>query len=121
MLRTWRVMALGMLRTWRLALMSLAAVAGAAVAFAVATVPAAPARTSARPAKLSVGVEVLRFAAAGRKLSATGLVTAKLTDNGGHLVALPPTGAPGGSAGGGCRGPHPLLHGVLPQATRLHR
>src|SRR5437588_11197505 len=113
MLRTWRVTALGMLRTWRLALMGLAAVAGAAVAFAVATVPAAPARTSARPAKLSVGVEVLRFAAAGRKLSATGLVTAKLTDNGGHVAARHTTVALSASAGGGCR----VLHLFLKELT----
>lgn len=64
----------------RLTLVPLAAVLGILAALAVALPSLA--KTPARPAKLTVGVQVLRFKADGRKLTATGFVTAKLTDNG---------------------------------------
>jgi hypothetical protein len=94
-------------------MMSLAAVLGAALAIAVASVSAAPARTTARPAKLAVGVEVLRFAAAGRKLTANGMVTARLTDNRGHVTTVRSNVALTAAAGGGCR----VLHLFLNELT----
>jgi hypothetical protein len=60
-----------MLRRWRWGLMSFAAIAGVAAAIALPGIQAA--QTGARRAKLGVGVEMLRFPAAGKKLTATGL------------------------------------------------
>jgi hypothetical protein len=93
--------------------MSLAAVLGAALAIVAGSVSAAPARTAARPAKLAVGVEVLRFAAAGRKLTANGMVTARLTDNRGHVTTVRSHVALTAAAGGGCR----VLHLFLNELT----
>jgi hypothetical protein len=104
-----------MLRRWRWGLMSFAAIAGVAAAIALPGIQAAPAQTGARPAKLGVGVEVLRFAAAGKKLTATGLVTAKLTDNSSHVTTVHTKVALSAAAGGGCR----VLHLFLKELT-LH-
>src|SRR5581483_11934552 len=67
----------------RLGPLFLAALAGLAVAIAIAG--SAPAQTSNR-ARLKVGVEVLRFSAAGHRTTATGLITARLTDGSGHTT-----------------------------------
>jgi hypothetical protein len=64
----------------RLTLVPLAAALGVLAALAVALPSFA--HTTARPGKLTVGVQVLRFRAQGRKLTATGFVTARLSDNG---------------------------------------
>ncbi len=74
--------------------------AAAATAGAGTVSRAAPA--SSHPAKLGVGVEVLHLNAAGRKLSGTGLVTAKLTDDTGHTTTVKTTVALAASAGKGC-------------------
>ncbi|HEX2015617.1 MAG TPA: hypothetical protein VGN69_02905 [Solirubrobacteraceae bacterium] len=68
-----------------------------------------------RSGKLKVGVEVLRFAAAGRQLRATGLVTANLTDNAGHRSTAHAAVALTAQAGGNCR----VLHLFLNELT-LH-
>jgi len=93
----------------------LAALAAFVVSSAEATPVASPTpKSSVRPAKLAVGVEVLHFATAGRRLTATGMVTAHLTDNRGHtsvvhsIVALKAA-----TGGGGCK----VLHLDLQELT----
>ncbi len=102
-----------MLRRIRIALFPLAAVAGLAVAGAVATAPAATPTPSAKPARLAVGVEVLRFTTAGRSIKAKGLVSAKLTDSTGHMSTVRTAVALSASAGGGCK----ILHLRLDQLS----
>jgi len=104
------------LKRLRLAVLPLIAVAGMAVAVAVSGTPVAGATQSAKsakPARLAVGVEVLRFSTAGRSLRATGLVTAKLTDNAGHTHTVRTTVAMTASAGGNCK----VLHLDLKELT----
>lgn len=91
---------------------ALAAAAVLAIA-AVPAAPAAPAAPGAGPGKLAVGVEVLHFAGAGRSITATGQVTAKLTDNSGHTQTVRTTVALTAQAGGGCR----VLHLDLKELT----
>ena len=98
-----------MRKRFRLAMLPLAAVAGLAVAGAVAAAPAPTQVRAAKPARLAVGVEVLRFTTAGRAVHASGLVTAKLTDNSGHVQTVKSTVALTASAGGGCKVLHLLL------------
>jgi len=100
------------LRSRRLALMSLAAIAGTVLALALGGAPAAPARTAQGRGRLVVGVEVLRFAAAGRKLTGTGLVTATLSHQG-RTTTVHSRVALTASAGGGCR----VLHLYLNQLS----
>jgi hypothetical protein len=100
-------------RRFRLAALSLVAAAGLAVSTAVAAAPTGTSTRSAKPARLAVGVEVLRFSTAGRSLRATGLVTAKLTDNSGHTNTVRTAVALAASAGGGCR----VLHLDLKELT----
>lgn len=64
-----------------------------------------------RPAKLRVGVEVLRFSGAGRQVTARGLVTAKLTDQNGHTTVVRDRIALTARTGGGCK----VLHLFLDQ------
>jgi hypothetical protein len=65
--------------------------------------PAASSAPSARSAKLSLGVAVLHFNSTGRRQTATGLVTAKLTwSNGSASTAKIPV-AVVAATGGGCR------------------
>lgn len=92
-----------------LALLVAAALAGPASAFALSGAQAAPTKTAARQARLNVGVEVLRFATTGRKLSAKGLVTATLTDNRGRKSTVHTAVALAASTGGGCRVLHLFL------------
>lgn len=68
----------------RLLVLLVVTAAGFGTAAAMASVSLAPAQTTHRQARLHVGVAVLRFAAAGRRTTATGLVSATLTDSGGH-------------------------------------
>jgi hypothetical protein len=70
------------LRGRRLALVPVIAVLGGLVALAAALPAAGVASTAARPGKLTVGVQVLRFNAHGRREVATGLVTARLSSGG---------------------------------------
>jgi hypothetical protein len=96
----------------RLALLPLVAALGSALAFLVASAPSAPAKSAqVRSGKLAVGVEVLHFSAAGRHLTGTGLVTAKLTDNQGHVDTVHTRVALTAAAGHGCR----VLHLYLKQ------
>jgi len=96
-------------------MLPLLAVAGLAAASAVSAAPTATPVASARPARLAVGVEVLRFATRGRALQASGLVTAKLTDNTGRTTISRTRVALTASAGSGCK----VLHLYLKELT-LH-
>jgi hypothetical protein len=96
-------------RRFRL-LLPLLAIAAVVSALAFVSVAAPAAQPAARGGRLSVGVEVLRFAAAGRSLKATGLVTAKLTDNAGHVRTVSSRVALTAAAGGGCRVLHLFLN-----------
>ncbi len=96
-------------RRFRL-LLSLVAVAALLGALALTSVASPAARTTARGGRLSVGVEVLRFAAAGHSLRATGLVTARLTDNAGNVKTVSSRVALTAAAGGNCRVLHLFLN-----------
>jgi hypothetical protein len=61
--------------------------------------------------RLSVGVDVLRFAGKGRTVTARGLVTARLTDGGGHSTVVRQTISLSARTGGSCR----VLHLFLDQ------
>jgi len=102
-----------LLKRVRLAVLPLIAVAGLAVAAAVSAAPTAATTPSAKPARLAVGVEVLRFSTAGRSLKATGLVTATLTDNAGRSRTVRTTVGLTASVGGGCQ----VLHLDLKELT----
>jgi hypothetical protein len=70
-------------RRIQLGLLSAAAAIGIVAALAVSSSQASP--TSAKPARLTVGVQVLKMTpAAGRTLRGVGLVTATLTNNAGQ-------------------------------------
>jgi hypothetical protein len=103
------------LRRFRLTVVPLVAVAGLLVASAVSAAPSARPEASARPARLSVGVEVLRFGSHGRVQKATGVVTAKLTDSNGQTKTIQTQVALTASTGGGCN----VLHLYLKELT-LH-
>jgi hypothetical protein len=93
-------------RLRRMALTSAIAAAGAATAIALSAVPSAPASTAAaaaRPAKLSIGVAVLHFNSTGRRQTATGLVTSKLTWSNGSVSTAKTPVAIVAATGGGCR------------------
>lgn len=96
-------------------LRSILALAALTVGLAVlALVPAAGGVAPKPPAhrgRLVVGVEVLHFANAGRSLRATGVVTATLSDQGGHTTTIHQPVALTASTGGGCR----VLHLFLDQ------
>jgi hypothetical protein len=71
-------------RRIQLGLLSAVAAIGVVTAFAVSSSQASPA-TSVKPARLTVGVQVLKMTpAAGRTLRGVGLVTATLTNNTGQ-------------------------------------
>jgi hypothetical protein len=97
-----------------LAVLSLVILIGTLAALGAPSAPAASS-TTAKPAKLAVGVEVLKFSGAGRSVKATGMVTASLTDNSGHTSTVHSTVALTAAAGGGCR----VLHLFLNELT-LH-
>jgi hypothetical protein len=61
--------------------------------------------------KLSVGVSVLHFSAAGKTLSATGVVTGRLVDGAGHVSTVKQTVKLSASTGGSCQ----VLHLFLDQ------
>jgi hypothetical protein len=72
------------------------------------------------PGKLRVGVEVLRFNTAGRSTSATGLVTANLTDNAGHTTtAKTQISLKAAAAAGGCKVLHLFLNELTLQLLGL--
>lgn len=64
-----------------------------------------------KPGRLSVGVSVLHFTAAGRTLTATGLVTGRLVDNAGHVSTVKQKVKLSASTGHGCQ----VLHLFLDQ------
>lgn len=101
-----------MLQARRLVPTFLAALAGLAAAIAIAGSASAPAQTNQR-ARLRVGVEVLHFSAAGKHTTATGLITARLTDGSGHTTTAHTTVALVASTGGNCR----ILHLFLKELT----
>ena len=93
-----------MLRVRHLALVLVLAIAGIASAVAVAAVAATPAsQPAAKPSRLAVGVTVLHFNAGGRRETATGFVTAKLTDDQGHTQTVRSQVAVTASSGGSCQ------------------
>lgn len=104
-------------------LLALLAVAGFATAglasgsaSALTGAPARASRGSTAPVgsgRLAVGVRVVRFYTAGRSLRATGMVTAKLTDNTGRTQTVKALVALTASTGGGCR----VLHLDLKELT----
>jgi hypothetical protein len=81
----------------------------------VSAAPTARPTAAAKPARLAVGVEVLRFATQGRALKATGLVTAKLTDSNGRTTTSKTQVALTAAAGANCK----VLHLFLKELT-LH-
>lgn len=91
-----------MKRHFRPPVLSLLVLILAAGGVAAAAVSASTARSAKAPppARLGVSVEVLRFSSAGRSLSASGLVTAKLTDDTGHTRTLKTRVALTAAAGG---------------------
>jgi hypothetical protein len=96
-------------------LLTLLAVAGLATAGvmssgAIASAGRAP---SARSGRLAVGVQVVRFYTAGRSVKATGMVTARLTDNTGRTQTVKTLVGLTASTGGGCR----VLHLDLKELT----
>jgi hypothetical protein len=104
------------LRRTRIGVLSFAAVVGVMAAVFASSVSAAPAHRMAKPAKLSVGVEVLHFSTAGRKLQATSLVTATLTSaTGQRTVTHTKVALTAATGAGGCK----ILHLFLNELT-LH-
>jgi hypothetical protein len=77
-----------LLRFRHIALAPLAAALGIAIALVIAAPHPAGARTAQHPGRLAVGVEVLHFDAAGRQLTGRGIVTARLTDDRGHVSVV---------------------------------
>ncbi len=109
-----------MLRRARLVLAPLAVIAGVSLALVAGSAPAASSRSSARPARLNVGVEVLGFHAGGRRTSASGLVTAVLTDNTGRTTRVRTRVALTAAAGSGCRVLHLFLNELTLSLLGLH-
>lgn len=95
-----------------LAVMALA-IAGGSTSALLAGAQAAPATRAAHAGRLNVGVQVMRFTEAGRKLSAVGRVSATLTDNRGHTSTIHTTVALAASTGGACK----VLHLDLKELT----
>jgi len=87
-------------------LTSVLAALGAPAAFAAASPP-----RSSGAAKLNVGVDVLKFTARGREVTAHGLVTARLVDSSGQSTTIHQTIALSAKTGGRCR----VLHLFLDQ------
>lgn len=98
-----------MFRRCRLALLCLVVLAGLGSAVAVAA-GAAPLTRPGQPTRLAVGVEVQRFTAVGRSLRASGIVTAKLTDNTGHASVSRTTVALSAAVGARCKVLHLFLN-----------
>ena len=108
-----------------LLLVPLVAAAGSVLALGVAGVPDAPAQGSSqvareRPQRLAVGVEILRFNAAGRRATASGVVTARLIDNAGHVTTARTRVAMIAATGGSCRVLHLYLNKLDLTLLGLH-
>ena len=101
------------MKRWSMGLLAALALAVGGGGMLLAGAQAAPAAHTARQARLNVGVQVLRFAAAGRKVSAVGQVSATLTDNHGMTKTIHTTVALAASTGGGCK----VLHLYLKELT----
>jgi hypothetical protein len=85
-------------------------VVGVMLAGIVASGPATAQRAARAPAgKLAVGVQVLRFSAAGKTVSARALVTARLTDSTGQISSIRQQVVLTAKTAAGCR----VLHLVL--------
>jgi hypothetical protein len=91
--------------------LGLALVAGFALALPAAFASGSSTSASKRPGKLSVGVSVLHFAAAGKTISATGLVTGTLNDGAGHISTVKQKVKLTATTGGRCQ----VLHLFLDQ------
>jgi hypothetical protein len=63
---------------------------------------------------------VLQFAAGGQTLTATGQVTARLTDNGGHVTTVHARVALSAASGGNCRVLHLFLNELTLTLLGLH-
>jgi hypothetical protein len=90
---------------------ALALVAAFAVALPAAFAGESSQAKSQRPGKLSVGVSVLHFAAAGKTITATGLVTGTLNDGAGHVSTVKQKVKLTAKTGGRCQ----VLHLFLDQ------
>lgn len=105
-----------MLSRIRLTVLPLVVVAVAVAGMATAQVSAAAPPTStavAKPGRLVVDVQVMRFTPAGRSVHAAGLVTAKLTGNNGIVQTIRQPVALTASTSGGCK----ILHLYLQQLS----
>lgn len=102
-----------MRRVRALALVLVLAIAGGATSAALAGTHATTAARQTQQGKLNVGVQVLRFTTAGRRLSAVGQVSATLTDNHGRQTTVHTMVALAASTGGACR----VLHLDLKELT----
>jgi hypothetical protein len=89
----------------------LALIAGFAVALPVAFASDSSQAKSKRAGKLSVGVSVLHFSAAGKTITANGLVTGTLNDGAGHVSTVKQKVKLTAKTGGRCQ----VLHLFLDQ------
>lgn len=89
------------------------AIAGGGTGVLLAGAQAAPPARAAHTGRLNVGVQVVRFTDAGRRLSAVGRVSATLTDNHGRTSTIHTTVALAASTGGACK----VLHLDLKELT----
>jgi hypothetical protein len=90
---------------------TLVAIAGFAAALPAASASGSGDTKAKRPGQLSVGVSVLKFAAAGKTITATGLVTGTLNDGAGHLSTVKQKVKLTATTGGRCQ----VLHLFLDQ------
>ncbi len=96
-------------RDRRPALKALTAVVAIVAVLVIALASNAPARPSPRSGRLAVGVEVLRFTAAGHRLTGTGVVTARLTSQG-RTTTVRTSVAVTAAAGPNCKVLHLFLN-----------
>lgn len=72
----------------RVGVLSALAAVGVVLALAFSASPALPSTQASQPARLTVGVQVLRFTNAGRTVRGVGLVTATLTNQAGQAQTV---------------------------------
>jgi hypothetical protein len=90
---------------------ALALIAGLAVALPTAFASGSDQTKTKQAGKLSVGVSVLHFSAAGKTITANGLVTGTLTDGAGHVSTVKQKVRLTATTGGRCQ----VLHLFLDQ------
>ncbi len=108
-----------MTRNRRFGLLTLLALAGVTAALVLAGVTVAPAKTAGR-SKMTVAVQVTRFTSNGRRLRATGKLSATITDYNGHKRTVRTTVGINASTGGGCRVLHLFLNQLHLDLLGLH-